>query len=129
MSQLADNKPEKFIRAILIPEKEMSRLVDNDPVMMKAYAEFVRLHSDPVMQDYLRRRTLAEFDRSMELKDAHESGILEGSIVRTLSHRFGTVPKSLEAKLHSLTDLETLGNLLDRALDCPTLQDFEQIIN
>ncbi|MGL4943210.1 MAG: Rpn family recombination-promoting nuclease/putative transposase [Thermoguttaceae bacterium] len=121
-------------------EKEMSQIVDNDPLVMNAYAEFMRFSSDPATRDYLRRRTLAELDYRYEMRDAREEGIAEGeargkaeeraaTIVRILSHRLGTVPKLLEAKLHSLTDLETLENLLDRALDCPSIQDFERAVS
>ena len=125
-------------------EKEMSKLVENDPLVMEAQGELRRFSSDPKVQDYLRRRRLAELDYQMGIREALREGKAEGlaegeargkaegeakgkaeTVLMILTHRLGTIPKPLEAKLYSITDLEKLGNLVDFALDTSSLAEFE----
>jgi predicted transposase/invertase (TIGR01784 family) len=47
------------------------------------------------------------------------------SLLRILAKRFGEVPPTVIEKLHAVKDLDRLAQLTDIALDCSTLDEFE----
>jgi predicted transposase/invertase (TIGR01784 family) len=121
-------------------EKEMSQLVENDPLVMAAYAELQRYSADPEMQELERRRKLWKLEYYSGLEAAKEEGREEGrdegreekaieTLLRILTKRFGDVPPTVRDKLHTIHDLDALGQLTDVALDCQTLTEFEQALN
>ena len=70
----------------------------------------------------------------------YESGLTEGesrgesrgragSIIRFLSRRFRTVPKSVRDKVVSITDLNRLDELTDQAAECQSLAEFTKALN
>ena len=71
---------------------------------------------------------------------AYKSGLTEGraiervesragSIIRFLSCRFRTVPKSVKDKVSSITDLNRLDELTDQAAECQSLAEFTKALN
>ena len=67
---------------------------------------------------------------------AREEGITQGIVIgkvdivmKVLSKRFGDVPSTIHEKLHTIHDFDELGQLTDIALDCETLEEFEQALN
>jgi hypothetical protein len=60
-----------------------------------------------------------------------EKGIEKGieTLQRILTKRLGDVPSAVRDKLHTIHDLDALGQLTDVALDCQSLAEFEQALN
>jgi len=52
-----------------------------------------------------------------------------GSIIRILTRRFRRVPKSIQAKINSITDIDRLDWLDDQALYCYTPKEFTKALN
>jgi predicted transposase/invertase (TIGR01784 family) len=48
------------------------------------------------------------------------------TLLRILTKNFGEVPLAIRDKLHSIHDINVLGQLTDFALDCNTLDEFEK---
>jgi len=60
---------------------------------------------------------------------AWEGGVAEGSarsIIRILNRRFRTVSKPVRDKVSSITDIDRLDKLTDKALDCQSLAEFSE---
>jgi len=51
------------------------------------------------------------------------------TLLRILTKRFGDVPPTIREKLHTIQDLDVLGQLTDVALDCQSLDEFEKALN
>jgi predicted transposase YdaD len=51
------------------------------------------------------------------------------TLLRILTKRLGEVPPTTQDKLHAIHDLDVLGQLTDVALDCQSLEEFEQALN
>jgi len=49
-------------------------------------------------------------------------------IIRFLTRRFRTVPKSVKDKVYSITDINRLDELADKAADCQSLDEFAQAL-
>jgi predicted transposase/invertase (TIGR01784 family) len=128
-------------------EKEMSQIVENDPLVMEAVAELQRFSSDPEMRELERRRKLWKLEYYSGLEAAKDEGKAEGeaigeargiekgiekgieTLLRILTKRLGDVPHDLHEKLQTIHDLDVLGELTDVALDCQTLDEFEESLN
>ena len=116
-------------------EKEMSQMVENDPLVMEAVAELQRFSSDPAMRELERRRKLWKLEYYSGLEAAKEEGEARGiekgieTLLRILTKRFGEVPPALHEKLHDVHDLDVLGQLTDIALDCRSIDEFEAALN
>ncbi|MGL4942293.1 MAG: hypothetical protein ACRC46_03775 [Thermoguttaceae bacterium] len=121
----------------------MLQLVEHDPILMEVRNELVRFSSDEQVQDYIRRRRLAEFDHQMRLDDAREEGIAEGeargkaegkaegevlAILTVLKARFGLLPQDIPAKVYTVTDFDRLAELTAFAATCHSLSDFEDAL-
>jgi hypothetical protein len=52
-----------------------------------------------------------------------------GSVIRVLTRRFRTVSKPVKDKVGSITDTDRLDELMDRAVDCPTLDEFTKALD
>ena len=52
-----------------------------------------------------------------------------GTIIRFLSRRFRTVPKSVQSKISSITDIDRLDELTDQAAECQSLDEFAKALN
>ncbi|MCL2119476.1 MAG: DUF4351 domain-containing protein, partial [Planctomycetaceae bacterium] len=58
-------------------------------------------------------------------------GMAEGeanSIIRILTRKFGEVPPTMQDRLYAIHDLDVLGQLTDVALDCQSLDEFEEAL-
>jgi len=117
-------------------EKEMSQIVENDPLVMEAVAELQRFSSDPEMQELERRRKLWKLEYYSGLEAAKDEGREEGeaigeakSIIRTLTKRFQTASQATTEKVLGLTDLAEIEHLADFAYDCQSLDEFEEVLN
>ena len=109
-------------------EEEMSILVENDPIVMGAVGELQHFASDPGMREMERRHKLWQLEYHTGLETAREEGEARksvASIVKILSRK-ETVSGRLLEKINSITDIEVLDNLIDAALDCKSLGDFEK---
>jgi hypothetical protein len=69
---------------------------------------------------------------SVMLKDVEARGKAEGEargeakiILRTLTRRLGHVPESVREQLYEIQDIERLDQLADVALDCQSIDEFE----
>ena len=51
------------------------------------------------------------------------------TLLRILTKRLGNVPQTIGDKLHTINDIDALGELTDYALDCQTLDEFEAVLN
>jgi len=112
-------------------KQEMSQIVENDPLVMDALAEFQRFSSDPSMRELERRRKLWKLEYYSGLEAAKEEGEARGeanSIIRILTRNFGEVSPFVREKLYAIHDLDVLGQLTDVALDCRSLDEFEQAL-
>jgi len=120
-------------------KQEMSQIVENDPLVMDALAEFQRFSSDPSMRELERRRKLWKLEYYSGLEAAKEEGREEGKaegkvedrteiLLRILTKRFGDVPSALHEKLCAIHNLDVLGQLTDVALDCQSLDEFEEAL-
>ena len=61
-----------------------------------------------------------------------EHGLAEGgarTLIRFLSRRFRTVPKSVKDKVTSITDIDRLDALTDQAADCQSLAEFTKSLD
>ena len=110
----------------------MSILVENDPIVMGAVDELRHFALDPGMREMERRHKLWKLEYHTGLETAREEGEARGevrksvaSIVKILS-RGGVVSDQLLEKISSITDVGVLDNLIDAALDCKSLDDFEK---
>ena len=116
--------------------------MENDPLVMDAFAEFQRFSADPKMRELERRRKLWKLEYYSGLEAAKEEGKAEGeaigfekgiekgieTLLRILSRNFGKVPSATSNKLQAIHDLDVLGQLTDFALDCQSLDEFEQAL-
>jgi len=50
------------------------------------------------------------------------------TLLRILTKRLGEVPSTVQNKLRSIHDLDVLGQLTDFALDCQSLDEFEEAL-
>jgi hypothetical protein len=60
-----------------------------------------------------------------------ESYVAEGGarmVIRQLSRRFRTVPKPVKDKVGAITDFDRLEKLLDKAVDCQSLDEFTEAL-
>jgi predicted transposase YdaD len=64
-------------------------------------------------------------------EEGEAAGIEKGieTLLRILTKRLGDVPPALRENLHAIHDLDVLGQLTDVALDCQSLEEFEQALN
>ena len=119
--------------------QEMSQIVENDPLVMEAVAELQRFSSDPQMRELERRRKLWKLEYYSGLEAAKEEGEAIGeargiekgieTLLRILIKRLGEVPSTVHDMLYAIPDLDSLGQLTDVALDCRSLDEFEQALN
>jgi len=60
-----------------------------------------------------------------------EKGIEKGieTLLRILTKRLGEVPPTVRNKLRVIHDLDVLSQLTDVALDCQSLDEFEDVLN
>ncbi|MDR1385959.1 MAG: DUF4351 domain-containing protein, partial [Planctomycetaceae bacterium] len=88
-------------------------------------------------QEGVKNMSVSVLDQLVE--EGFEQGIEQGfeqgevkreskAILRTLNKRFKQVPKKIEKRLFSITNLEKLENLADFAYDCTTLAEFEKAL-
>ena len=124
-------------------EREMSQIVENDPLVMEAVAELQRFSSDPEMRELERRRKLWKLEYYSGLEAAREEGEARGmekgiekgiekgmeTLLRILTKRLGNVSPTLGDKIHTIHDLDMLGQLTDVALDCQTFAEFEAALS
>ena len=119
--------------------KEMSQIVENDPLVMEAVAELQRYSADPEMQELERRRKLWKLEYYSGLEAAKEEGrdeerekgceeLIE-TLLRILTKQFGSAPPSILDQLHTIHDIKVLGRLASVALDCQSLDEFEAALN
>ena len=112
-------------------EKEMSQIVENDPLVMEAVAELQRFSSDPEMQELERRRKLWKLEYYSGLEAAKEEGFEKGRekvieiLLQILINRLGNVPPTVDNKLHSIHDIDALGELTSVALNSQSFAEFE----
>ena len=112
-------------------EKEMSQIVENDPLVMEAVAELQRFSSDPEMQELERRRKLWKLEYYSGLEAAVEEEREKGrermieTLLLILTNHLGDVPPSVGDKLYTIHDFDTLGELTRVALNCQSLTEFE----
>ena len=117
-------------------EQEMSRLVENDPLVMQAVSELKRFSSDPRVQDWERRKRLWRLDYYSGLSDAREEGeaigeargIARGKVQAILEVRFNKVPKKIEKAIQSMTDTVALESLAVHARNCMSLSEFAEAL-
>ena len=64
-------------------------------------------------------------------EEGHEEGRerMVETLLRILTKNLGEVPPTLRGRLHTIHDLNVLGQLTDIALDCQSLAEFEQVLN
>ena len=123
----------------LIGEEEMAQIVENDPLVMEAVAELQRFSADPEMRELERRRKLWKLEyysgieaakdevREEEREKGRERMIV--TLLRILTRNFGEVPSAMSDELHSIQDIDVLGQLTDVALDCDTFDEFENVLH
>jgi len=115
-------------------EKEMSQIVENDPLVMEAVAELQRFSSDPEMQELERRRKLwkLEYYSGLEAAVEEERNLWAAdkveNLLRLLTNRLGDVPQTVGDKLHTIHDIDVLGQLTDVAWNCNTLDEFVKVL-
>ena len=51
-----------------------------------------------------------------------------GSVLQVLSHRFQTVPKSLEKKVYAIKNVDQLDQLTGRAVSCQSIAEFAEAL-
>jgi flagellar biosynthesis/type III secretory pathway protein FliH len=139
-----------------VKEEEMTQMVNNDPYILEAMQVLKRFTADDEVQDYARRRLLADFDRQASLDDAREEGLVKGiakgkaegivegkakglaegkaegvvlSILQILKTRFDSVPMKLQNRLFEITDLTYLESLTSHAIKCRTLKAFQNALD
>jgi len=108
-------------------EEEMSQIVENDPLVMEAVAELQRFSSDPEMQELDHRRKLWKLEYYSGLEAAKDEGREEERIenlLQILTRRLGDVPQTVGDKLHTINDLDALGQWTDVAWKCQTIDEF-----
>ena len=122
-------------------EKEMSQIVENDPLVMEAVAELQRFSSDPEMRELERRRKLWKLEYYSGLEAAKEEGIeigidkgieigeIRGEIKTILRLRFDNLPDDLANRISNIGDLSALATLKKIALDCQSLAEFEEALS
>ena len=121
-------------------EKEMSQIVENDPLVMEAVAELQRFSSDPAMRELERRHKLWKLEYYSGLEAAKEEGEARGiekgiekerieTLLRILTKRLGEVPSAIRDRLHTIHDIDVLGQLTDVAWDCQSLTEFEAALS
>jgi predicted transposase/invertase (TIGR01784 family) len=84
-------------------KQEMSQIVENDPLVMDAFAEFQRFSSDPSMRELERRRKLWKLEYYSGLEAAKDEGIeigeIRGEIKTILRLRFDNLPDDLASRI------------------------------
>ncbi len=112
-------------------DDEMAQLLENDPVMMDAVGELRRFSSDPEMRELERRRKLWKLEHLSGLTAEREAGIAEGEargeargVIRTLTKRFGSIPRRVSDRVLAIGDSVVLDSLAEYAFDCQTLDEF-----
>jgi len=68
---------------------------------------------------------------SQAIKGIFASAKAEGgarAIVQFLSHRFKTVPKSIEKKIYTIKDIDQLDELTGQAAKCESLDEFAKAL-
>ena len=111
-----------------ISEDEMTTLLKDQPIVMRAYEKFKQFNRDETLRalDESRERFLHDYVTDMEFSKAEGIAIGEArSEVRaTLKQRFGEVPQEIKDAIQSMTDLVALESLLAHAETCGSLSEF-----
>jgi len=121
-------------------EKEMSQLVENDPLVMEAVDELQRFSSNPDMRELERRRKLWRLEYYSGLTAAMEEGEAKGraegeargeargKVLVLLQTRFRKVPKEIEGEVRAMADLTALQSLAAHAETCQSLEEFAEAL-
>ena len=116
-------------------EDEMTTLLKNQPELIKAYEQFQVFNHDERLRalDEAHQRFL--HDLATDIEAAHEKGRDEGreklieTLLLILSNRIGDIPSTVGNKLHTIHDLDVLGELIRVALNCQSFPEFEAVLN
>jgi rubrerythrin len=108
-------------------EREMSRLVENDPLVMAAVAELQHFTADPDMQELERRRKLWRLEYYSGTAAAKEEGVADAAQTFEL---IAKVEKQHGDRFKRLLDRVSNGNVFKRdekiqwrCLDCGTIHE------
>ena len=128
----------------------MSTLLNGHPIIEQAYGKYQEFNHDERLRalDEAHKRFL--HDLATDIEAAHEKGKDEGkaegreegreeernnwtadkieTLLRILTKRFGDVPPPVRDKLYTIHNLDLLGEITDVALDCRSLDEFEQAL-
>ena len=109
-------------------EEEMIFLLQSsDPGPRDAYDKYLRFNQSKELRVLDEAREKSMRDQNSLLRGAERRGRAE-TLLRILTKRFSSVPESLRARIHTVTDLEHLEKLVDFALDCESLEAFSEML-
>ena len=79
----------------------------------------------PLFQELMAEGEVIGFEKGIEKERSVWTTDKIETLLRILTKRLGDVPSTLCDKLHTIHDLDVLGQLTDVALDCQSLTEFE----
>lgn len=98
-----------------------------DPIIREAYEESQRPYYAPELREQARQRKQFIREYNYDMNASKANGVAS-AIIRLLIRRFGEIPYEIKQKLNFIYDIERLDPLVDFALDCQSLEEFEKSV-